>query len=564
MSYNRGMTSRIADTSPIVRFAPAPTGSLHIGNVRTALVNFLFTRSQDGQFILRFDDTDRARNGRRFADGIREDLAWLGLTADEEAFQSARTETHRAAFQALLESGAVYRDRGNARTQDAQQTAAWRFRIPKESGDLTWHDMIRGPQATPPRGLKDPVIRRGDGSFTYMLASVTDDSDMGITHVIRGADHITNTAIQLCMFKALGVKPPEFGHHSLLTTADGKKISKRQGSMEELSIAALQEEGYEATAVIVLLASLGTGRDVSAHDTLETLAAGFDIRALGRAPVCFDMKTLKALNRRILRSMDYKHDGKDGKLRERLEAMGIQGQDAEAFWNGVRGNISRLQEVQTWWRLCQSPQAKDASKTRRQQRTQGFTAEELMLLGAARELLPEVPWTQGGEEAFRQWTSRLLKTTGWRGNKLFPPLRRALTGREDGPELQVLFTLLGPEKVSARLDAACDIDDLCDISPQLPQAKDASKTRRQQSQDAKPAPTPTPTPNARAYARKIAATAAEIAAEAEQNPRTAEIAARAAKIAAQAEALLDAGRPKQKARAKSRRHQADNRKRKGA
>ncbi len=447
-----------------VRFAPSPTGRLHIGNIRTALLNWLFAARQGGKFLLRLDDTDLERSTDAFADAIREDLTWLGLTWAEELRQSARMARYDAVAEVLKAAGRLYAcyeseeelDRRRARqrarglppiydrtglrlTQAERLTLEaegrrphWRFRLANsgsESGDkpiptlIDWVDLIRQDQSVDIGSLSDPVLIRQDGTPLYTFTSVVDDIDFGITHVIRGEDHVTNTGVQIDLFQALGAVPPRFAHHSLLIAADGQALSKRLGA---LSIASLREEGIEPMAVACHAALLGTPEAIAVYPDLATLAQHCDLERVSRSPGRFDVAELRALNGRLLTGTAY------STVQERLERLGIGG--GEAFWDAIKGNITTLAEAGQWWEIVVGPIVP--------------VIESGDMLAEALKVLPREPWDQ---TTFGTWTAAASKATGAKGRKLFHPLRLALTGREAGPELKVLLPLIGRGKVAARL-----------------------------------------------------------------------------------------------------------------
>ncbi len=436
-----------------VRFAPSPTGRLHIGNIRPAVFNWLFARREGGTFLLRFDDTDLERSKEEYVTGIRDDLTWLGLTWDEEFRQSQRLEFYGAAAERLEKAGRLYacyetadelerrRKRQMARGKppvydraalkltaeekkefEAQgRTPHWRFLL--EHRRTAWDDLIRGQQEIDAASISDPVLIRGDGTPLYTFTSVADDADVGITHIIRGEDHVTNTAVQIQLFEALGAAVPTFAHHNLLTGAQGEALSKRLGS---LSIAGLREEGLEPLAVMTHASLIGTSDALQPQESLERLSKLFDFAKVSRAPARFDPEELKGLNAKLLHATPY------AAVANRLSERGISG--GEAFWLAVRANLGVFADVDQWWSVVHGkiePVIEDAA----------FTAQALTLL-------PPEPWDAG---TWPQWTGAVKKATGAKGRALFHPLRLALTGLERGPELKDLLPLIGREKVSARL-----------------------------------------------------------------------------------------------------------------
>jgi glutamyl-tRNA synthetase len=444
-------------TRPIVRFAPSPTGRIHIGNARTALLNWLFARHQGGRFILRFDDTDAERSRAEYADSIAVDLAWLGIVPDISCRQSQRMALYAAAALKLRETGRLYPayetadelDRRRKRQQalgrppvydraalrlGAEERAAleaqgrrphWRFRL--DPTIVHWDDLVRGPSHIDASSLSDPVLVREDGSYLYTLPSVVDDIELGVTHVIRGEDHVTNTAVQIQLFEALTGKAPTFGHHNLLTDASGEGLSKRTGA---LSIASLRETGVEALAAAALAVLVGSAEAVRPIASLEELAETFDLARLSRGAARFDEAELRALSARTLHALPYPA------VRERLVALEIVGAEAEPFWNAVRGNLAEINDARDWWRVVHGeiePVVEDAD-----------------FLAQAAALLPDAPWDQ---TTWSVWTGAVKAATGRKGRALFHPLRLALTGCESGPELAALLPLIGRIKASGRLSA---------------------------------------------------------------------------------------------------------------
>ena len=442
---------------PIVRFAPSPTGRIHIGNARTALMNFLFARKYHGQFILRFDDTDVARSKEEYAAAIESDLAWLGVVPDAVVRQSQRFGLYDAAAEKLRAPGRLYpayetneelerrRRRQQARglppiydRAALQLTAAdrarleaegrrphWRFRL--DPTIVRWDDLVRGESHIDCASLSDPVLVREDGTYLYTLPSVVDDMDLAVSHIIRGEDHVTNTAVQIQLFEAFAGQgsAPLFGHHNLLTSVSGEGLSKRSGA---LSIAALREEGIEPLAVAGCAVLIGTSDSVHPVHSLDALAAELDLQHVSRTQARFDPAELRSLSARTLHQMSFED------ARERLTAAGIAGDKAEDFWLAVRGNLTSFGEVAEWWRVIAgeiAPRIEDAD-----------------VLAAARETLPQEPWD---EATFGRWMALLKERVDRKGKALFHPLRLALTGREQGPELASLLPLIGRAKAEARL-----------------------------------------------------------------------------------------------------------------
>ena len=441
--------------APVVRFAPSPTGRLHIGNARPALLNALFARRHGGRFILRFDDTDIARSKEEHVEAIRRDLAWLGIVPDLEVRQSQRFALYDAAVETLKAAGRLYacyetedeldrrRKRQAARglppvydraalSLGEQERAAleaegrrphWRFLL--DHRVVEWTDLVRGPSHVDCASLSDPVLVREDGTYLYTLPSVVDDVDLGVTHVIRGEDHVTNTGVQIQLFELLGGPDgvPAFGHHNLLTTADGEGLSKRLG---HLGLGSLRETGLESLAVATLAVLVGSAESVRPVASLGELAGLVDLHRLSRAPAKFDEAELAALNAKLLHHLP--HVAVAG----RLAAMGIDG--GEEFWLAVRGNLSMLREAAPWWAVV----AGEIEPV----------IEEPEFIAQAAGLLPPEPWTQ---DTWSAWTNAVKEATGRKGKPLFMPLRLALTGLDHGPELKALLPLLGRERAMRRL-----------------------------------------------------------------------------------------------------------------
>jgi glutamyl-tRNA synthetase len=439
--------------TPVVRFAPSPTGRLHIGNIRPALFNWLYAKRHGGRFILRYDDTDRERSTAAFAAGIAEDLAWLGIRPDLVVAQSDRLALYDAAAERLKAAGRLYpcfetpdelerrRRRKLARglppiydraalklTADERvaleaegRTPHWRFLL--ETRDVRFTDLVRGDVVVHAQSLSDPVLVRADGTCLYTFTSVVDDIDLAVTHIIRGEDHVTNTGVQIQLFEALGGTAPMFAHHNLLTTASGEGLSKRTGS---LSIQSLREDGIEPMAVASLATLIGTSDKVEPAPDLDALANLVDLAHVSRAPAKFDQAELAALNARLVHHLPYEA------VADRLAARGVGG--ASPFWEAVRGNLTRVADAADWWTVVAGPIAP--------------VIEDAAFTATAAGLLPPEPFDASTWEA---WTSAVKTATGRKGRGLFHPLRLALTARETGPELKGLLPLIGREKALARL-----------------------------------------------------------------------------------------------------------------
>jgi glutamyl-tRNA synthetase len=441
----------------VTRFAPSPTGRLHVGNLRTALHNWLFARQAGGRFLLRIDDTDRERSEERYVDAIRADLAWLGLDWDGEARQSARFDVYEARFAALREAGRAYPcyespqelelkrkiqlgrglppvyDRAALRLSAAERAAKeaegvrphWRFRLDHDA-PIVWTDLIRGPQRFEPVTMSDPVVRRADGSWLYLLPSVIDDIDLGISHVVRGEDHVSNTAAQIQMFDALGAAPPAFAHEALLTGAEGK-LSKRLGAAD---VDHFRADGIEPQALVALLARLGTSLPVEPVADRTPLIESFDFATFGRAPARFDEAELAQVNARIVHQLGHAH------VADRLPP----GMDARA-WAAVRPNLARVADAADWWAVIEGPVAAAVDPA---------DAEYLRAAAAA---AAELDWAG---DPWHALTGRLKDATGRKGKALFLPLRLALTGRAQGPDMAALLPLIGRARAIARLTAAAN------------------------------------------------------------------------------------------------------------
>ncbi len=439
-----------------VRFAPSPTGRLHMGNARVALVNWLFSRQHGGRFLLRLDDTDRQRCDPAFEEAIYLEMEWLGLVWDESFRQSAHVVRYEAAAERLKETGWLYPcyetpeelalkrktrlnqglppvyDREALTLTDAQKRAYeaegrqpyWRFKL--DQSPITWDDRVRGAVTFDAGSLSDPVLVRSDGRPLYSLSSVVDDGEGQVTDIVRGEDHVANTACQVQIFQALGYTVPAFAHLPLLTDSSGDTLSKR---LTALSLDHLRDElGVEAMAVNSLLARLGTDRPLKAEDHLEPLIAEFDFGAFARGTPKFDERELLRLNERLVHNLDFET------VQPRLQAMGLSQLD-RAFWEAVRANLETVAEVATWWRICREPV------------TPAIDSADGDFLKRAAELLP----AELDEGAWQRWTEALKQETGRKGAKLFKPLRRALTGEAAGPELANLLPLIGLERAAKRL-----------------------------------------------------------------------------------------------------------------
>jgi glutamyl-tRNA synthetase len=435
------------------RFAPSPTGTLHVGNIRTALHNWLLAKQAGGRFLLRIDDTDTARSREEHVEAIRADLAWLGLHQEREERQSARFAIYEAAFERLVAAGRLYRcyetaqelelkrkvllgrglppiyDRSALALSEADHAAKaaaseaphWRFLLDRDA-PITWVDGIRGPQHFDPRQMSDPVVRRADGSWLYMLPSVIDDIEMGVTDVLRGEDHVSNTATQVQMFTALGSPVPRFAHEALLTGAEGK-LSKRLGS---LGVAEMRANGIEPEALIALLARLGTSDPVDPALNADALAANFDLSRFGRAPARFDDAELARVNAAVVHRLPY------GRVADQLP----EGMD-DAAWEAIRPNLATVAEAADWWRVVTGPVEGPA-----------FDAETQAFVDQAAGVAAALDWS---EDPWSALTGALKEATGRKGKALFLPLRQALTGMDHGPDMKALLPLIGRDEALRRL-----------------------------------------------------------------------------------------------------------------
>jgi len=437
-----------------VRFAPSPTGRLHVGNIYVALNNWLFARKHDGQFLLRLDDTDRERSTLAFAAIIEDDLKWLGLKWDEFTRQSDRIDTYEAAAAKLKTAGRLYAcyetaeelalrrkvqlsqgkppvyDRAALSLTDADRAELesdgrrphWRFKL--ESRNVTWNDLVRGAQHIDESSQSDPILIREDGTFLYTLPSVVDDVELKVSHVIRGNDHVTNTATQIQIYEALGATVPTFAHLPLLVDASGEGLSKRLGS---LAVMQMREEGLEPMAINAYLARIGTGHAVEPIRNLDALIGEHDLGKFGKTSPRFDPEELKHLNARLLRTTSF------DEVKPQLAALNFAQVDP-ALWEAARGNLEKIGDIALWQQICRSEIAPVVADG-------GFASK-------AAELLPSEPWDG---ETWKTWTQTVQKTTGKKGKDLFMPLRLALTGLDHGPELKVLLPLIGRDRALKRL-----------------------------------------------------------------------------------------------------------------
>ncbi len=443
-------------TAPVVRFAPSPTGRLHVGNVRTALINWLFARGQGGKFILRIDDTDTERSTKENEDVLKADLTWLGLVWDDTFNQSDRFGVYDKAADKLRAMGLLYPAYETAEELDVKRKIAqsrgrppvydraalkltdddrakleadgvkphWRFKLSGER--VEWNDFVRGPQSIDTSSVSDPVLIREDGSYLYTLPSVVDDIEAGITHVVRGEDHVTNSGAQIEIFRALGGSAPEMAHTPLLVGADGSALSKRIGS---LSIGELRANGIEAMAISSHLAKLGTSDNIEARTSLADLAEEFAFSKIGRAPARFDEADLDNLNAALVHAMPF------DSVKDQLAALDPRA-DNEAFWLAVRENCARVTSAKPWAEIIYGAAESDVAD------------EDKDFIAAAGAHLPAGELTAA---SWSEWTNALKAATGRKGRGLFMPLRKALTGLEHGPDMGAVLPLIGRERVLERL-----------------------------------------------------------------------------------------------------------------
>jgi glutamyl-tRNA synthetase len=431
----------------VTRFAPSPTGYIHVGNLRTALMNYLIARKSGGTFILRLDDTDRERSKQEYADGIKQDLEWLGLTWDRIERQSDRLDRYTEAAAALRESGDLYEvfetpteldlkrkkllNMGKPPVYDrvglglsaaekdklrAEREGYWRFKLDQKRTE--WTDGILGPVSIDTASVSDPVLIRADGQVLYTFASSVDDVDMGITHIVRGADHVTNTATQVQIMQAMGGTPPAFAHHSLLTGPQGEGLSKRLGT---LSLRDLRAQGVAKEALLSLMARLGSSQPVELKMSLDEIAEGFDLSQFGAAPTKFDAEDLWPLTRARNQALPF------AAVKDRIAALGVPAEMAERFWSVASQNITTLADLEHWWLLARDGAAPI------------IAPEDTEFVTAAMALLPPPPYT---DATWGEWTGKVKDATGRKGKALFMPLRLAVTGEAQGPDMAAWMPLL--------------------------------------------------------------------------------------------------------------------------
>ncbi len=442
-----------------LRFAPSPTGDLHIGNARTLILNYVYSKSISGELILRIDDTDKDRSEERFYNSIINDIEWLKIPTSTIERQSSKTNKYMEIRDYLVKEGHLYPcyetdeelnrlrkvslssglppiyDRASLKLTKEEINEYnsngvqpyWRFKLDRKN--ITWNDLIRGEQTIACNSFSDPVLIRADGSFLYTLPSVVDDIDMGITHVLRGEDHVSNTATQIQLFKILGADTPNFGHHSLMVQKDGTRMSKRLGSM---SLKDIRESGIEPMTLINYCARIGTSDAIEPYQSVDELINDYSLSKISRSPARFSFEELQGLNKKIIQNIKFPV------LDSRLADLGIDGRYAEIFWDTVKTNINTVNDAQKWWNIINKDKIDIDLK-----------AINRDLLKIAIVTLPEAPWN---DKTWSIWTEELSQRTGLKGRELFLPLRIALTGESSGPELATFILLLGRELVMSRLN----------------------------------------------------------------------------------------------------------------
>lgn len=438
----------------LTRFAPSPTGFLHLGNIRTALLCYLYAQKAGGKFLLRIDDTDTERSKNEYVEAIKHDLEWLGIEWNMIEFQSKRFDRYDAAVEKLKADGRLYPcyesqeeldvkrkmqlsrglppiyDREALKLTDEQKVAFeaegktphWRFKL--EDKICSWQDEIRGEISFEARHMSDPILIRGNGMYTYMLPSTVDDIELSVTHVLRGEDHVSNTAIQIQLFEALGGEVPNFAHNALIKSQEGK-LSKRTGKG---GVGELREDGIEPMAIASFLAKAGTSDAIEIRTSMQQLIEEFDISKFGKAPTTYSMDDILRLNDKLLHILPF------DQVQEQLKLFHLDDKVDETFWEAIKHNISSIDEVTEWWNICHEKLAP--------------VIDDADFAGKAAELLPDGQWD---EATWSAWTGAVKEATGRKGKELFMPIRKALTGMEHGPELKVILPLIGREKVLARL-----------------------------------------------------------------------------------------------------------------
>ena len=435
-------------TKRVLRFAPSPTGYLHVGNIRTALFNYLQAKKVGAEFILRLDDTDKERSSQHFIDQIKRDLEWLGINWDRVEQQSLRIERYREVLNKFKDQKVVYEcfetslelelkrkkqhnqgkppvyDRAALKLDVVEKDSLrdktdsyWRFLLSGET--VTWRDEIAGEINVRTSVVSDPILVKGNGQFLYTLASVIDDSDFGVTDVVRGIDHLTNTAVQIEIFRNLSAGLPVFGHHSLIVDNSGENFSKRSGS---LSIKSLKEAGIEAGAIVSKLVSLGTGDGLDLRNNINQLTPKFELNKFSTAPVKFEKEVLKTISRKLIANLSV------SEIFPYLDLIGVPDNIKENFWMMAKDNINSKDDLVDIWNLCKEGTNNPI-----------IAPEDKQFIEVAITLIGEYP---RDNDSWKTLTDKLKNLTGRSGKNLFMPLRNFLTGKSDGPDMKKLFPLM--------------------------------------------------------------------------------------------------------------------------
>ena len=437
----------------ITRFAPSPTGLLHLGNIRTALINWLYARTHNGKFILRIDDTDQERSKDEYISKIKYDLEWLGIDYDDTFNQSSRFERYREQFEKLKADGRIYPcyetpeelerkrklqmasggkqvyDRSSLSLTDEEKRAYeddgrkphWRFLLQTER--LKWNDLLKGELDIDLTSLSDPVLFREDGVPLYTFSSAVDDIDYNITNVIRGDDHTSNTAVQIEIINAIDKNKITFAHHALLKASSGDKLSKRDNV---ISIDSFRKSNLEPLAILSLLATIGTSQSIELKDSLNQIISEFKIETISTSPGRIEIDVLNALNKKQVQKLNFDD------VSERLK--NIDEKIDEKFWNTIRSNLETVEGIKQWSDIVFDSKL--------------IEAEDKEYIKSAIELIPDDPWD---ENTWELWTSAIKEKTGRKGKELFLPLREAFTGMKHGPEMKLLIQLIGREKILERV-----------------------------------------------------------------------------------------------------------------
>ena len=438
----------------VTRFAPSPTGLLHLGNIRTALINWLYARTNNGKFILRIDDTDLERSKDEYISQIKYDLDWLGIDYDETFNQSSRFDRYREQFEKLKADGRIYPcyetpeelerkrklliaaggkqvyDRSAMELTDQQKKdyeaegrkPHWRFLLKTER--MKWDDLLKGEIDIDLTSLSDPVLFREDGVPLYTFSSAVDDIDYDITNVIRGDDHTSNTAVQVEIINALDQNKITFAHHALLKASSGDKLSKRDNV---ISISSFREANMEPISILSLLATIGTSNSIELKDNIDQIKSEFKLSTISTSPGRIEIDVLNALNKKQVQKYNF------SEIEERLKK--IDEKIDQKFWETIRGNLNVVEDIKQWTDIVFNSQT--------------IKPSDKDYIKIAMELIPDDPWN---DETWGQWTSAIKEKTGRKGKELFLPLREAFTGLNHGPEMKLLIQLLGREKIIERVE----------------------------------------------------------------------------------------------------------------